>query len=39
MSNSARYTDLPLPTLVLTLRVRIPSDVPKPSAKPGRAER
>jgi hypothetical protein len=39
MSNSARYTDLPLRTLVLTLRARVPAETPKPSIKPDRAER
>jgi hypothetical protein len=34
MSTSARYTDLPLQTLVLTLRARVPSQTLKPSTKP-----
>jgi hypothetical protein len=39
MSPAARFTAIPLSTLALTLRARVPADKPKPSTKPDQEDR
>jgi hypothetical protein len=38
MSPAARFTTIPLSTLTLTLRARVPVDKPKQSTKPDQEE-
>jgi hypothetical protein len=38
MPPAARFTAIPLSTLTLALRARVPADKPKQSTKPGQEE-